>query len=243
MVVVHPRPPLPARRLTGRLARRLARLVARLVVGARDARLPRRLAQLYAGLVLYGVSMALFVRARLGVMPWDVLHQGIAARVHLSLGTVAIAVGALVLLLWVPLRQRPGVGTVSNVVAIGLAVDAVLRVLPPVDMLPGRVALLAGGLLLNAVATAAYIGAGLGPGPRDGLMTGLVRRRGWSVRRVRTAIEVSVVIGGWLLGGNLGAGTVLYALGIGPLVHPLLPRLAVAVDPGRISPARADTPC
>ena len=197
--------------------------------------LARRLGQLYAGLVLYGFSMALLVRARLGVMPWDVLHQGIARSVGGSLGTVSIVVGALVLLLWVPLRQRPGVGTVSNVVVIGLAVDASLAVLPHVDGMALRIALVVAGVLLNAVATAAYIGVRLGPGPRDGLMTGLVRRTGRSVRVVRTSIEVVVVVTGWLLGGTLGAATVLYALAIGPLVQPLLPVFTVAAGGGASS--------
>jgi uncharacterized membrane protein YczE len=192
------------------------------------ARLPRRLTQLYAGLVLYGVSMALLVRAELGVMPWDVLHQGIARHLGWSLGTVSIVVGALVLLLWVPLRERPGLGTLSNVVVIGLAVDATLAVLGPVEAMPLRVALVVAGVGLNAVATAAYIGVRMGPGPRDGLMTGLVRRSGRPVRLVRTGIEVVVVASGWLLGGTLGVATVLYALAIGPLVQPLLPRLTVA---------------
>ena len=187
-----------------------------------DRRLPRRLVQLYAGLVLYGFSMALLVRSELGVMPWDVLHQGLARSVGGSLGTVSIVVGALVLLLWVPLRQRPGVGTVSNVVVIGLAVDASLAVLPGVDGFLVRVVFVVTGIVLNAVATAAYIGVRLGPGPRDGLMTGLVGRTGWSVRLVRTGIEVVVVATGWLLGGTLGVATVLYALAIGPLVQPLL---------------------
>jgi uncharacterized membrane protein YczE len=197
--------------------------------GSTDRRWGRRLGQLYAGLVLYGVSMAFMVRARLGVMPWDVLHQGLSRLVHLSLGTVAIVVGALVLLGWVPLRQWPGIGTVSNVFVIGIAVDAVLRVLPAPSAIGYRVLFVVAGIGLNAVATAGYIGAGLGPGPRDGLMTGLVRRRGWPVRRVRTGIEVSVVAIGWLLGGNLGPGTLLYALAIGPAVHPLLPRFQVIV--------------
>ena len=195
--------------------------------GRRSRALARRLGQLYAGLVLYGVSMALLVRAELGVMPWDVLHQGISRTVGGSLGTISIVVGALVLLLWVPLRQRPGVGTVSNVVVIGLAVDASLAVLPAVDPMAARVVLVALGIALNAVATAAYIGVHLGPGPRDGLMTGLVRRTGGSVRLVRTGIEVVVVLTGWLLGGTLGVATVLYALAIGPLVQLLLPRLSV----------------
>ena len=187
----------------------------------------RRLLQLYAGLVLYGVSMALMVRSELGVMPWDVLHQGVARQLGLSLGTVTILVGILVLLAWVPLRQRPGLGTVSNVVVIGLAVDAALALLEPPSALSARVLFAASGIALNAVATAAYIGVQLGPGPRDGLMTGLVRRTGGSVRLVRTAIEVAVVISGWLLGGTLGLVTVAYALSIGPLVHQLLPRLSV----------------
>jgi uncharacterized membrane protein YczE len=188
----------------------------------------RRLLQLYAGLVLYGVSMALMVRSSLGVMPWDVLHQGLSRRLGWSLGTVTIVVGALVLLAWVPLRERPGLGTLSNVVVVGLAVDAALAVLPAPGGLAGRVAFAAAGILLNGVATAAYIGVHLGPGPRDGLMTGLVRRTGGPLGPIRTAIEVVVVVTGWLLGGTLGVVTVLYALSIGPLVHLLLPRFAVA---------------
>jgi uncharacterized membrane protein YczE len=189
--------------------------------------LTRRLAQLYAGLVLYGISMALMIEAALGLNPWDVLHEGLAGRVPLTFGQVTIAVGALVLLAWIPLRQRPGFGTVSNVVVIGLAVDASLALLPAPDSLLVRAVWLASGIGLNAVATAAYIGARLGPGPRDGLMTGLVRRTGSSVRIVRTLLEVSVLATGWLLGGTVGIGTVAYALAIGPLVHVLLPRLTV----------------
>lgn len=189
--------------------------------------LTRRLAQLYAGLVLYGISMALMIEAALGLNPWDVLHEGLAGRVPLTFGQVTIAVGALVLLAWIPLRQRPGFGTVSNVVVIGLAVDASLALLPAPDSLLVRAVWLASGIGLNAVATAAYIGARLGPGPRDGLMTGLVRRTGSSVRIVRTLLEVSVLATGWLLGGTVGIGTVAYALAIGPLVHVMLPRLTV----------------
>jgi uncharacterized membrane protein YczE len=187
----------------------------------------RRLLQLYLGLVLYGASMALMIRATLGLNPWDVLHEGLTRHLPLTFGQVTIAVGALVLLAWIPLRQRPGVGTVSNVIVIGLAVDAALAVLPAPDHLAVRAGLLVGGVLLNGVATAAYIGARLGPGPRDGLMTGLVARSGRSVRLVRTVIEVSVLAVGWVLGGTVGVGTVLYALGIGPLVHVLLPLLTV----------------
>ena len=187
----------------------------------------RRLVQLYAGLVLYGISMALMVRSELGVMPWDVLHQGVARQLGLSLGTVTILVGILVLLARVQLRERPGLGTVCNVLVIGIAVDAALALAGPPSSMSARVLLAASGIALNAVATAAYIGVQLGPGPRDGLMTGLVRRTGGSVRLVRTAIEVAVVISGWLLGGTLGLVTVVYALAIGPLVHQMLPRLTV----------------
>lgn len=190
-------------------------------------RLPRRLTQLYAGLVLYGLSIALLVRAELGLMPWSVLDQGLSRSTGLSLGTVSILVGAVVLLSWLPLRQRPGVGTVSNVFVIGLALDLSLAVLPDVEGLPLRLALLVLGVVGNGIATAAYIGVHLGPGPRDGLMTGLVRRTGGSVRLVRTGIEVVVVVLGVLLGGTIGLGTVAYALGIGPLVQLLLPRLTV----------------
>lgn len=191
-----------------------------------DRRLPSRLVQLYLGLALYGLSIALLVRAGLGVMPWSVLDQGLARSTGLSLGVVVILVGATVLLAWVPLRQRPGIGTVSNVVVIGLALDASLALLPAVDGLPLRVLLAAAGIGLNAVATAAYIAVDLGPGPRDGLMTGLVHRTGSSVRRVRTGLEVVVVLLGVLLGGTLGPATIAYALAIGPLVQLLLPRLA-----------------
>lgn len=190
-------------------------------------RLPRRLVQLYAGLILYGITMALFVRAELGVIPWDVLHQGLSRQLGVSMGTVVIAVSLLLLLLWIPLRERPGIGTVSNAVVVGLVLDATLAVLPPVESLPLRVLFVLAGVLLNAVATAAYIGVHLGPGPRDGLMTGLVRRTGGSVLIVRTSIEVTVVLAGWLLGGTVGLATVLYALAIGPLVQVLMPRMSV----------------
>lgn len=180
--------------------------------------------------------MALLVRSGLGVMPWDVLHQGVARQLDRSLGTVTIAVGVVVLLGWVPLRQRPGIGTVANVALIGLAVNASLAWLPPVTGLAARAALVVAGIGLNAVATAAYLGVGLGPGPRDGLMTGLVRRTGGSVRLVRTAIEVAVVATGWLLGGTLGVATVGYALAIGPLVHLLLPWFTVDAVPVRAAP-------
>jgi uncharacterized membrane protein YczE len=199
----------------------------------------RRLLQLYLGLALYAVSMGLFIRSDLGVMPWDVLHQGLQRWVPLSFGTVTIAVGAVVLLAWIPLRQRPGLGTVSNVVVIGVIVDVVLVAVPEQRGLGVRIALLAAGVVLNAVATAAYIGARFGPGPRDGLMTGIVARTGWPVRRVRTAIEVSVVAVGWLLGGTFGLGTIVYAVAVGPLVHPLLPLLRA---PERTAPPAVAEP-
>jgi uncharacterized membrane protein YczE len=217
-------------------------LQTRPVPSLRGRRLPRRLTQLYAGLALYGASMALIIRSALGNMPWDVLHQGLAGRMDWSIGAVSILVGALVLLAWIPLRQRPGLGTVSNVVVIGLAVDATLAVVPAPSALPLRVGLLLAGVLLNAVATAAYIGVHLGPGPRDGLMTGLVRRTGGSVRLVRTSIEVAVVVTGWLLGGVLGLGTVLYALAIGPLVQVLLPRLSLTPATRPTRPVAAPPP-
>ena len=187
----------------------------------------RRLAQLYAGLVLYGVSMALQIRAGLGLDPWDVFHQGVSDRTGLSFGTVVVITGAAVLLAWLPLRQRPGFGTVSNVFVIGIAVDAALALLPAAGSSATGLAMLLVGVALNGVASAAYIGAGLGPGPRDGLMTGLVRRTGRSVRLVRTTIEVTVLVVGAALGGTVGLGTVVYALSIGPLVHALLPRMTV----------------
>jgi uncharacterized membrane protein YczE len=197
--------------------------------GRRPARLGRRLVQLYAGLVIFGVSMALLVEGGLGVMPWDVLHQGLALRTGLSLGTMTVIVGVLVLLCWIPLRERPGLGTVSNVLVIGVSVDAALALLPTPDALWTRTALVVAGILLNAVSTAMYIGARFGAGPRDGLMTGLVRRTGGSVGVVKTSIEVGVVASGWLLGGTVGLATVAFAVTVGPLVHVFLPRFTVPV--------------
>ncbi len=185
-----------------------------------------RLPQLLGGLVLYGVSMALMVRSDLGLDPWDVLHQGLAQRVHLSFGTITAITGITVLLAWIPLRQRPGVGTVANVVVIAVAVDTALAWLPHLSALAPRIGLMVAGVVLNGLATACYVGARLGPGPRDGLMTGLHARTGWSVRLVRTGIEVTVLATGWLLGGTVGIGTVLYAIAIGPLAQLFLPWVA-----------------
>jgi uncharacterized membrane protein YczE len=194
-------------------------------------RLPRRVIQLYAGLLVFAFGEALIVRASLGVIPWDVLHQGLVEQFGLTIGQWSIIIGAVVLLLWIPLRERPGLGTVSNVIVIGAALDAFLSLLATPGTVWVRALFLVTGILINRVATAAYIGARLGPGPRDGLMTGLVRTRGWSVRVVRTGIEVAVVVIGWLLGGNLGVGTVLFALAIGPVVHVALPPLTVPEAP------------
>lgn len=184
----------------------------------------RRLVQLYAGLTLFGLSGALLVHAELGAMPWDVLHQGLSRQSGLSIGTWSVLVGAVLMLLWIPLRQKPGLGTLSNVVVVGLTVDLFLWLFPEAHSLAVRVLLLGLGVLVCGLATGCYIGARLGPGPRDGLMTGLAAR-GWSVRLARTAIEVTVVVTGFLLGGTVGAGTLVFAVAIGPLSQVFLPLL------------------
>jgi uncharacterized membrane protein YczE len=190
--------------------------------------LARRLIQLYVGLICYGVSCALMIEVRLGLDPWDVFHQGVARRTGLSIGTVVIIVGVAVLLLWIPLRQRPGIGTISNAIVIGLAVDWGLDLLPTPEAPLVRWAFLLGGIVLNGIATGLYIGARLGPGPRDGLMTGYVARNpGRSIRLVRTVIEVTVLAIGWLLGGTVGWATLLYAISIGPLAHVFIPLFSV----------------
>jgi uncharacterized membrane protein YczE len=179
----------------------------------------RRLVHLYAGLALYGASAGLQVRAGLGLAPWDVLNQGVAKHSGLSIGMASILLGALVLLLWWPLRQRPGLGTVSNVFLVGLGMDALMGVVPQQHGLGVQLPLLVVAIALSAVATGLYISARYGPGPRDGLMTGLHRRTGRPVRVVRTAIEVTVLAAGYALGGGVGIGTVAYALAIGPLAQ------------------------
>jgi uncharacterized membrane protein YczE len=196
-------------------------------IGHHGPMLARRLAQLYAGLVLYGVSGSFILLAGLGNDPWDVLHQGLSRQTGIGTGIWVCLVGALVLLVWIPLRQRPGLGTVSNVVVIGLVVEAMLAAFPPAHGLALRGALLVSGIVLNGLATGMYIGARFGPGPRDGLMTGLVNR-GLPLRTVRTAIEVAVLVTGALLGGTIGVGTILYALAIGPLAHVFIPAFTVA---------------
>ena len=191
----------------------------------------RRLIQLFAGLVLYGLSIALIVRADLGLDPWDVLNQGVFERfagpAGISFGLVVNLIGMAVLLLWLPLRQKPGIGTVANVLVIGTVANLGLDWIPSDLGLPLQASLLIGGIVLNGVASGAYIGAGLGPGPRDGLMTGIVARTGWPVKWVRTSIELAVIAVGWLLGGSVGLGTVLYAVTIGPLVHVFLPMFTI----------------
>ncbi|MFC5179205.1 YczE/YyaS/YitT family protein [Nocardioides taihuensis] len=199
------------------------------VAQLRAGRLGRRLPQLYVGLVLYGVSLAAMVRGDLGLAPWDVLHSGLTGYLPLTLGQVLIGVSFLVMLLWIPLRESPGLGTVSNAVVVGLSADLTLALLDRPEPLAARVALTVFGVALCGLASALYIGAQLGRGPRDGLMTGLARRTGLSLRLVRTGLEVLVVVLGLLLGGVAGLGTVAYALLIGPLTQLLLPYLTVEV--------------
>ncbi|TDD95858.1 YczE/YyaS/YitT family protein [Actinomadura rubrisoli] len=201
------------------------------------ALMARRLVQLYAGLALYGLGIALQVASTLGNDPWDVFHQGLSRRFGLSIGVWIIIAGAVVMLAWIPLRQRPGLGTISNVVFVGVFADLFLWLLPDPGSLAVRWTYLVSAIVVGAFATGCYIGAGLGPGPRDGLMTGLAAR-GHSVRVVRTGIELGVLAVGWLLGGTVGVGTILYALAIGPLTHVLLPVLRI----GEPEPAPAGGP-
>ncbi len=187
--------------------------------------MPGRLARLFAGLAMFGFGVALMVRSELGLSPWEVLHQGISFKTGILLGTVGIIVGFFVLFGWIPLREKLGIGTVANVVVIGIVIDLSLWQLPEEFTHFGvRWGLLIAGITLIGVATSLYIGAGLGPGPRDGLMTGLAKR-GWAIGLVRTALELSVLAAGWLLGGTVGIGTVLFAVGVGPIVHWTLPFL------------------
>ena len=219
------------------LQRELARLGP--VAQLRAGRLPRRLTQLAFGLVLYGLTLAMLIRATLGNAPWDVLHQGLAKHLPISIGTAVIAMSLVVLLAWIPLKEIPGLGTIANSFVIGLSADFFLARIHTPTSTGGQAVLMVAGILLNAVATALYIGSQFGPGPRDGLMTGLHRRTGVSIQVVRTSLEVSVVAVGWLLGGVVGIGTVAYALAIGPLVQRLLP-LAIVELPERPTPAE---PC
>src|SRR5688572_19725180 len=180
--------------------------------------LRRRVPRLLGGLALFGIGIGLMVRADLGLGPWDVLHQGVAERTGATIGTITILTGVVVLLLWIPLRERPGLGTVLNVVLIGLVADGTLAVVDEPSSMPVRVALLVVGIFVFGPGSGLYIGAGLGPGPRDGLMTGIARR-GTAVRVVRTGIELTVLVLGAALGGSVGIGTVAFALSVGPNVH------------------------
>ncbi|AEG44589.1 YitT family protein [Isoptericola variabilis] len=205
----------------------------------------RRVLQLLLGLLAFAWSMAMLLHAGMGGMPWDVLHQGVVRSTGLPFGVVVAATSVLVLLAWIPLRQRPGVGTVANVVVIAAAIGPSLAALGALLPEPGvvtRVALVVGGIVLNGVATAAYVGVRLGPGPRDGLLTGLVARTGWSVRLVKTLIELVVVLAGWALGGTLGWATIAYAFGVGPVVQASVRWLAPTGLGDARSVRRADPP-
>jgi uncharacterized membrane protein YczE len=201
----------------------------------RTGRLARRLVQLYAGLLLYGFSIALMVRSHLGLAPWDVLHSGLTKHFPIDIGQALVIVSFVVMLAWIPLREMPGLGTVSNAVVIGLSTDAFLAVMPTPHAMEVRITLLVAGIVLQGVATAAYIGAQLGRGPRDGLMTGLSRRTGRSLRLVRTLMELSLVAIGLLLGGVAGVGTIVYAVAIGPLSQALLSPMLVTPSPRDVS--------
>ncbi|MBY0286146.1 MAG: hypothetical protein K2X52_03225 [Mycobacteriaceae bacterium] len=188
---------------------------------------------LLVGLAGYGFSMAMMVRSELGLDPWDVFHQGLAVHTGMTIGIASGVVGVAVLLAWVPLRNRPGIGTIANVIVIAVTVDLGLLLMEAPTSTPARIAMMVGAVVLNAFSTVLYVGAGLGPGPRDGLMTGLVVRTGLSVRLVRTSIEATVLAIGWLLGGTVGVGTVLYAFAIGPLVQffvRIVPKPVLAVS-------------
>jgi uncharacterized membrane protein YczE len=196
--------------------------------GNTDRRLARRVSQLFAGLVLYGISMAFMIESGLGLDPWDVFHQGLSETTGISFGWVVILVGIPVLLLWIPLRQKPGFGTIANLFVVGLVVDGALAVMRPGESMAMRITLLVTGIVLNGAATGLYIGSSLGPGPRDGLMTGLVGRfPRLSIRLVRTSIELLVLGAGFLLGGTVGLGTIAYAVAIGPLAHIFIPLFTV----------------
>ncbi|HEU5012417.1 MAG TPA: hypothetical protein VFT66_07725 [Roseiflexaceae bacterium] len=174
---------------------------------------------LLAGLIMFGVGLALIVRANLGLGPWDVLHQGLSRHTGVPIGTVSIPVGLLILLAWLPLGERPGWGTLLNVVMIGLVLDGVLLLLPDVANLAARAVLLVAGIVVTGAGSGLYLSAQIGAGPRDGLMLGLSRKTGWSIRTVRTLIELSALVVGWLLGGTVGIGTLAFAFGIGPIVQ------------------------
>ncbi|MCO1337801.1 hypothetical protein BJH93_02680 [Kocuria polaris] len=209
----------------------------------RAGRLPLRFMNLFIGLTLFGAAMAIFIRAGLGQAPWDVLHYGLSTRMPLSIGTIIILLGFVVLLLWIPLKQWPGLGTIANVLWLGIAADITLWLVPPIEGLAWQIAAVAAALVINGIGGALYIGAQFGPGPRDGLMTGIHLRTGLSMRLIRTVIEVSVLAIGWLLGGIVGLGTVAYALLIGPSTQFFLRWTVVELRPAvRARGARAGAP-
>ncbi len=201
--------------------------------------MPRRILQLLIGLPLYGIGAALTVDAGLGVDPWTVLAEGLSLRTGIGVGWMTNILGLLILLVWIPLRQRPGIGTVANILIVGTAMQLALWVLPPISGFLAQFAMLVGGILLVAIASGLYIGARFGPGPRDGLMTGLRSRFGMPIWAARASVELTVLILGWLLGGTVGLGTVLFAATIGPLVHVTLPLFDTALASGRARLRRA----
>ena len=206
---------------------RVATSLSRVLAPVPADRRARRFAQLLAGLLGYGATASMLVLAGLGLDPWDVFHQGLSRTFGLGIGTWAVIASVLVLVCgWIPLHQRPGVGTVMNAVIVGFVMDVILAVVHPPHVLWARIALLVGGVIGNGLATGFYIGAGLGPGPRDGLSTGIAGR-GYSMRVVRTTIEGTVLVTGFLLGGDVGVGTLLYATTIGPITHVTIPALAI----------------
>ena len=197
--------------------------------------LRRRLPQLLVGIPVLGVGIAMTLQARLGVSPYDVLHQGIAAKTGRSVGTVVVVVGLVILVFWIPLRQRPGLGTVVNTLTVGLVIDLALHVVPEPELLAARVPLLVAGIVVTGLGMGLYIGAGLGPGPRDGLMTGLAAK-GFPLWAVRTVLELAALAAGWILGGNVGIGTVAFAFSIGPLGHFFLAHLHLENVPADLGP-------
>jgi uncharacterized membrane protein YczE len=220
----------------------VAQRISRLFLPVPRADRIARFAQLIIGLVIYGLSSSLMVLGRHGLVPWDVLHQGLQRQTGIALGTWSILVGLVVVTLWIPLREKPGWGTLLNAIVIGGSIDLALWIVPVVHGGATRWACCLVGVLLGGVATGMYIGAGLGPGPRDGLMTGLARRTGGSIRTVRTALEATVLVLGWFLGGTVGVITVIYLVSIGPLAHVFVPlftrRAAVAPSAPVPAPSR-----
>jgi len=204
--------------------------------------MPRRIIQLFVGLFLYGAGCALTVEAGLGVDPWTVFAQGISIHTGVGIGWVTNILGFFVLLLWIPLRQKPGIGTIANILLVGTSMQLVLDVVPPITGLWAQLGVLLGGIVLVAIASGLYIGARFGPGPRDGLMTGMNSRLGWPIWLCRALVELTVLAAGWLLGGTVGIGTVLFALLIGPLVHVALPLLDTRRPVVTDAAERADTP-